>query len=175
MTKKIDISNNEMWQSLDWDEKEVHPELKRTDAQVNKARGNRLKAENPNFIAIMAEIKSSTEYKEAISKTITENWQDPTFRKKNSEGKKRNWANNIDRKKQVVDQFSQPKTDTHKKHMSESQKAFYKTDEGKKALLQKAEKQKGKKRKTEKCPHCGKEGGEGIMKRWHFDKCKLKK
>ena len=24
------------------------------------------------------------------------------------------------------------------------------------------------------CPHCGKEGGERIMKRWHFDKCKMK-
>jgi hypothetical protein len=25
------------------------------------------------------------------------------------------------------------------------------------------------------CPHCGAVGGEGIMKRWHFDNCKLKK
>ncbi len=25
------------------------------------------------------------------------------------------------------------------------------------------------------CPHCGKSGGERIMKRWHFDKCKYKK
>jgi len=24
------------------------------------------------------------------------------------------------------------------------------------------------------CPHCNKEGGQGIMKRWHFDNCKLK-
>lgn len=24
------------------------------------------------------------------------------------------------------------------------------------------------------CPHCGKEGGVGIMKRWHFDNCKEK-
>lgn len=24
------------------------------------------------------------------------------------------------------------------------------------------------------CPHCGKEGGEGIMNRWHFDNCKHK-
>ena len=23
------------------------------------------------------------------------------------------------------------------------------------------------------CPHCGKVGG-NVMKRWHFDKCKLK-
>lgn len=25
------------------------------------------------------------------------------------------------------------------------------------------------------CPHCDKVGGAGIMKRWHFDNCKLKK
>jgi len=25
-----------------------------------------------------------------------------------------------------------------------------------------------------KCPHCGKTGGGGSMKRWHFDNCKLK-
>jgi hypothetical protein len=25
-----------------------------------------------------------------------------------------------------------------------------------------------------KCPYCGKEGGGGSMKRWHFDNCKLK-
>ena len=24
-----------------------------------------------------------------------------------------------------------------------------------------------------KCPHCNKEGGTNVMKRWHFDKCKL--
>lgn len=26
-----------------------------------------------------------------------------------------------------------------------------------------------------KCPHCNKESNLAIMKRWHFDKCKLKK
>lgn len=24
------------------------------------------------------------------------------------------------------------------------------------------------------CPHCGKTGGGGTMKRWHFDNCKVK-
>jgi hypothetical protein len=26
---------------------------------------------------------------------------------------------------------------------------------------------------TTTCPHCNKTGGQGIMKRWHFDRCKL--
>jgi hypothetical protein len=36
--------------------------------------------------------------------------------------------------------------------------------------------QKGKIQIQEKvkCPHCNKIGGETVMKRWHFDKCKNK-
>lgn len=30
----------------------------------------------------------------------------------------------------------------------------------------------GKQYKKSICPYCGKEGGGGMMKRWHFDKCK---
>ena len=33
---------------------------------------------------------------------------------------------------------------------------------------------KGVPRKKVICPHCGKEGGDGTMQRWHFDKCKFK-
>jgi hypothetical protein len=174
MSKKIDLSNSKMWQSLDWDEKVVHPNLKITDAQVNKARSNKLKAENPIFRETMALVQASSEYKDAVGKASIEHWQDPKYRQKNSEGKKRAWANDTERKEKVIEQFSQPKNETHKQNMSKSQLAFYQTPEGKKALEQKAEKQRGKIRKKETCPHCGKEGGEGIMKRWHFDNCKHK-
>ena len=30
---------------------------------------------------------------------------------------------------------------------------------------------KGKHKQQVTCPHCGKSGGEIVMKRWHFDKC----
>ena len=172
--KKIDLTDSSMWQLLDWDEKEVHPDMKRTDAQVNKARGNKLKAQNPKFIETMHMVQSSTEYKEAVGKASKEHWQDPNYRQKNSESKKRSWANDSIRREQVIQQFSQVKTETHKQNMSKSQLAFYETPEGKKILEQKAEKQRGKIRKKEICPHCGKEGGEGIMHRWHFDNCKHK-
>lgn len=33
---------------------------------------------------------------------------------------------------------------------------------------------KGKPKKKVTCPHCNKEGGSGLMHRWHFDNCKLK-
>ena len=29
-------------------------------------------------------------------------------------------------------------------------------------------------RKKVTCPYCGKEGGEGLMSRWHFNNCKNK-
>jgi hypothetical protein len=32
----------------------------------------------------------------------------------------------------------------------------------------------GKPKKIVTCPHCNKSGGEGAMKRWHFDNCKSK-
>jgi hypothetical protein len=35
--------------------------------------------------------------------------------------------------------------------------------------------QKGKPKAIVTCSHCGKEGGKGIMQRWHFDNCKHKK
>jgi len=34
---------------------------------------------------------------------------------------------------------------------------------------------KGKLRPKVTCPHCGKEGGANLMKRYHFDNCKLKR
>lgn len=55
---KIDLTDSSMWQSLDWDEKEVHPNLKRTDRQVNVARANKLKANNPEFRKAMVEAKT---------------------------------------------------------------------------------------------------------------------
>ena len=33
----------------------------------------------------------------------------------------------------------------------------------------------GKSKKIIICPYCGKKGGEPIMKRWHFENCKIKK
>lgn len=37
-----------------------------------------------------------------------------------------------------------------------------------------SERRKGMSQKTVTCPHCNKEGGQGNMKRYHFDNCKHK-
>lgn len=144
------------------------------DSAIRKGLNNLLQADNPEWVNSVVEALNQPEIKQKISESSTQHWQDPKFREKNIEGKKRSWANDIDRKEKLSKQSSQPKNVTHKQNMSKSQLAFYQTPEGKKALEQKAEKQRGKVRRKETCPHCGKEGGEGIMKRWHFDNCKHK-
>jgi hypothetical protein len=53
------------------------------------------------------------------------------------------------------------KSDETKKKMSDSKKGI-------------PSKTKGKVRKKIICPYCNKDGGEGIMRRWHFENCKFK-
>lgn len=38
-----------------------------------------------------------------------------------------------------------------------------------------SESNKGKPKAKVTCPYCGKQGGSGVMQRWHFDKCKMKR
>ena len=45
------------------------------------------------------------------------------------------------------------------------------TSEETKAKQSAAQKGIPKPQKQVTCPHCGKSGGENVMKRWHFDKC----
>ena len=158
MSKKIDLTDSSMWQSLDWDEKEVHPNLKRTDAQVNKARANRLKANNPEF-------------GKKISEALTGRINGPHDKKT-----KKAIANSL---------LGKEKTEEHKKAMSDSHKGQIPINKGI-PMSEKQKKQISEKRKgiatnppgtilkKSICPHCSKEGGGGMMKRWHFDNCKHK-
>jgi hypothetical protein len=89
-----------------------------------------------------------------------------------------------------------PKTEEHKKKISESKKGKKLSDETKRkmSISQKARKitwdlksitpesnekrskaLTGRKKPVIICPHCGKSGGLPTMKQWHFDKCKERK
>lgn len=54
----IDINDPNAWANIDWSDNEVHPELKKTDAQVNKGRANRLKAKDPEWLNKAREVIS---------------------------------------------------------------------------------------------------------------------
>ncbi len=172
--KKINIDDVNAWSNLDWNDTVVPNALKKTDAQVNKSRANRLSANNPEWVKSVTEALNQPEVKQKISESSKQHWKNPDFCQKNSEGKKRSWANDPERRKKVIEQFSQPKTQTHKNNMSKAGKAFNQTEEGKRLIKERADAQRGIARKKVVCPHCGKEGGEGIMIRWHFDNCKHK-
>ena len=60
-----------------------------------------------------------------------------------------------------------------KKHSEETKQKMRKpkSEETKQKM---SENKKGKKQKNIKCPHCNKEGGFCVMKRWHFNNCKIK-
>jgi len=57
----------------------------------------------------------------------------------------------------------------HKEHISKLHKGVPKSESHKEKLR---EANLGIKHKIITCPHCGKEGGERIIKRWHFNNCK---
>jgi hypothetical protein len=57
-SKKVNLNDKKFWSKVDWSEPIVIPALKKTDAQVNIARANRLKADDP---AIKAKLSASTQ------------------------------------------------------------------------------------------------------------------
>jgi group I intron endonuclease len=77
--------------------------------------------------------------------------------------------------------FGKKASSKSKQKMSDSHKGKLKSEEHKRKISESMKGNKnamyGKKRrnytqKTITCPHCGKTGGQGGMKRYHFDKCK---
>jgi hypothetical protein len=147
---------------------------KLTERQINHSIAGQEREHDEVYKEKMAKIQASTEYKEKLSNHSKEKWQDKSFKTKRDRSLKE-WASSEERRKQVSEQMSgKPKSVSQKKKMSEAQKAFNQTKEGKRLIKQRADAQRGIARKKVVCPHCGKEGGEGIMIRWHFDNCKHK-
>lgn len=67
-----------------------------------------------------------------------------------------------------------PRTEEWKKNISESLKGKIIHNEQRKDLISKKTSEAMKSIPIVKCPHCGKEGVQHGMTRWHFDNCKLK-
>jgi hypothetical protein len=145
------------------------PNQSDTKIIANTAKGN-----DPKFKEKMQDIYKEIGFSEKMSEINKENWKDPEFRAKQIAKKIINGAK-PERKAQVSAQFKGvPKSEEHRNNIRDATLAFNQTEEGKKALAAKAELLRGIPRKKVTCPHCGLEGGEGIMHRHHFDACWLK-
>lgn len=177
MKKKINLDDQSLWQDIDWDEAEVPEALKKTDAQVNRARANRLKANNPAF-------------KEKLSKTHTglqSGSKNPMYGKVHTEKTKQKLSE--DRKGDKHWFYGEKRPDHAKalqgKPSGKSGKPSSNITKSKisKAISGENNPMYGKKHSEETlnklrekliCPHCGQQGGKSNMKRWHFDNCKHK-
>ena len=110
MTSKFNLNDPSAWQSLNWDEKEVHPNLKKTDAKVNRSRSAFFKRDNPEF-------------SETMKSVATERNQDPEYLENLRHGVKHNRDNSYqaesNSKPEVKAKISKalagkPKTEEHK-------------------------------------------------------------
>ena len=67
--------------------------------------------------------------------------------------------------------FGKKHSEETRRKISEVQKGKTLSEETKRSI---SEANKGKMQLKVTCPHCNKEGGVSLMKRWHFDNCKIK-
>jgi hypothetical protein len=147
---------------------------------------NRINSKNPAWIKSMTEVMSRPDVLEKISNNSLINWQDENFRARNSASKKKSWANDADRKQRVIEQFSQPKTEEHKKNISVATSNDWATEEGRRKKIEAlnkpevrakiSETHKGVPKKKLECPHCEKTMPLHLVKRYgflekHFDNC----
>jgi ribosomal protein L34 len=140
---------------------------------LNYVLANLARNKDPKWLEKQEQIYKSPKFKKLIAKLSKKKWSDPEFQAKQHIARILAWANNPKRREQVVEQFSQPKTKSHKRNIGKSLKAFNKTPEGQKLIAERAEKQRGVPKPKFTCPVCGNIGGP-IMKRWHFENCKNK-
>jgi hypothetical protein len=98
--------------------------------------------------------------------------------KRSEESKAKQSANTKGKPKKPMSEegkanMRKPKSEEHKANMrkpkSEEHKANMRKSEETKAKMSAT--QKGIPKPQVTCPHCGKTGGENVMKRWHFNNC----
>jgi group I intron endonuclease len=101
----------------------------------------------------------SKEYKEKVSIGVSKLWENPEYRQAMSDAHK-----------------GQTSPMKGKKHSPESLKQMSEAKKGKaqskETIEKRASKLRGKPVKQLTCQKCKKIGGDGAMKRWHFDNCK---
>lgn len=107
---------------------------------------------------------------EAILESISHKGErNPMYGKNHTEETKKRISDNIRERQWWV---GRSHTEETKSKISDAQRCSWEGNESRREHISKL--RKGVKRPTVECPHCSKVGGVGVMKRWHFDNCKVK-
>ena len=76
--------------------------------------------------------------------------------------------------KKLSDELKQKLSDIHKQRWSTVDRSKLNSGWSDERKANASKLRSGRKLEIVVCPHCNKTGGTGIMKRWHFDRCKFK-
>jgi len=174
--KKLSESSKKRWELMTDDEKKIRNlKISKSKRGVPRKKETISKLKNfyksddyvgiilkENYFEISKKIIESNTGKKRTEKFKNEQSirfsgeNNPMFGKKRSDDFKENR-----RKCFIENNPGKNKSEETKRKISDSKKGI-------------PSKSKGKLRKKIVCPHCSKEGGEGIMYRWHFNNCKDK-
>jgi hypothetical protein len=167
--KKMSLSGKKRWENMSDEDKSIRnmkiseskkgiPRKENTKKRISeKLKGRKVPEET-----IAKIVKKNTGKKRAdkFKREQSERFlgdKNPMYGKKHSEKfvevRRRKWIEDNPNKNGLSEE--------HKRKLSESKKGTPSPF-------------KGVPRKRITCPYCGKEGGEGLMHRWHFDNCKHK-
>ena len=151
-----------------------------SEAKINRTTANKTKAVDPNFKKAMRDAKTGVKRPDMLGNN--------NIAKSKAERERRSLAmTGVKKSQEQVEKYKEsykelsilkcPHCDLESQNQGNMNRYHFnncssnlKSPRYKKPKLIKTRKKQAK----VQCPHCGKEGGEGIMHRWHFDNCKHK-
>jgi len=176
VTKKMSLSHKKRWELMD-DEDRINfgKKISQSSTGIKRIYSEESKMKMKEYLSRPLKDRIGEEKAKEIGKKISEKNKG----KKRSEETKLKMSESHSGEKNSMLGRKQSLEFIEKKRqyfLSENNPGKNKSEETKKKISEskkgKPSKLKGRKRNKIKCPHCGKEGGPGVMKRWHFENCK---
>jgi hypothetical protein len=118
-SKKINLNDKKIWSEFDWSDPVVPLALKKTDSQVNIARANRLKANDPKIKAKLSDstqkvladpakvkIRNEAAHRGGLTKSNSIKYQELMTQVNREKAKNPEFANNV--RKGIKDKWEDP-------------------------------------------------------------------
>lgn len=176
VTKKMSLSQKKRWELMDdEDRKKFGKKISQTSTGIKRIYTKESKMKMSEYLSRPLKDRIGEEKAKEVGKKISEKNKN----KKRTEETKLKMSKSHSREKNSMFGRKQSLEFIEKKRryfLSENNPGKNKSEETKKKISEskkgKPSKLKGRKMNKIKCPHCSKEGGPGVMKRWHFENCK---